>query len=553
MARLARRVDATTIAREAESLADRIAGGRFYVACVGQFKRGKSTLINALVGEAVLPAGVVPVTSAVTVVRYGARRAARVQGSDGRWRAIDCSELAGFVTEEHNPDNRKGVTGVEVFLPAPLLASGMCLVDTPGLGSVFPRASATTRELVPHLDAALVVVGGDPPISGEELALVEEISRQVDHVVTVMNKADRLPETERAAARSFTRLILEQRLGRDAGPVLEVSAAERLAGIDAPRDWDALRSRLAALAAGSGGHLVEAAARRGLRLLADRLLHELAERESALARPIAESERRIERLRQGAAGAERSLNDLAYLFTAEQDRIATELSRRRQAFLDRALPAAQSELAERLESTAGSGSPAYRRSLALAREIYHRWVDRFYDEVRPAAEDLYRRAAARFVDLANGFLAGLAAAGDPALAGLPREVSPPLGLRARSRLHYTELMHLTRRSPLAWLGTELGPAASRRRATLRSARAYFRRLLVTNASRVSGDLDDRVSESRRQLEAEVRSILGEISGAAQRALATARSHQAAGAESLAAEQERLQTIRQEAAALREEA
>ena len=79
-----------------------MAAGRFYVACVGQFKRGKSTLLNALVGEPVLPTGVVPVTAVVTVVRHGAA-GARIRSVDRDWQDIRRSDVAAYVTEEQNP------------------------------------------------------------------------------------------------------------------------------------------------------------------------------------------------------------------------------------------------------------------------------------------------------------------------------------------------------------------------------------------------------------------------------------------------------------------
>jgi hypothetical protein len=83
--RLARLLGADDIAQSARELATRLSEGRFYVACVGQFKRGKSTLLNALVGDSILPTGVVPVTSVVTVLRFGERRGARILSSDGDW------------------------------------------------------------------------------------------------------------------------------------------------------------------------------------------------------------------------------------------------------------------------------------------------------------------------------------------------------------------------------------------------------------------------------------------------------------------------------------
>ena len=61
------------VADEARALAERIVAGRFFVACVGQFKRGKSTVLNALVNDRVLPTGVTPVTSVVTMLRFALR------------------------------------------------------------------------------------------------------------------------------------------------------------------------------------------------------------------------------------------------------------------------------------------------------------------------------------------------------------------------------------------------------------------------------------------------------------------------------------------------
>ena len=123
LAALAREAGSPWIAAETERLTERLGEGRFYVVCVGQFKRGKSTLLNALVSASVLPTGVVPVTAAVTVIRWGPRLAARVRFRDRDWEDCDPASLATYVSEDHNPGNEKDVTGVEVFVPSPLLRS----------------------------------------------------------------------------------------------------------------------------------------------------------------------------------------------------------------------------------------------------------------------------------------------------------------------------------------------------------------------------------------------------------------------------------------------
>ena len=184
-------------------------GCRVALQHVGQFKRGKSSVLNALVGEAVLPTGVVPVTTVPTIVRYGSRTAARLRFETGGWTDLSISEVVEYVSEEKNPENAKHVAGLEIFVPAPLLATGMCFVDTPGLGSVFTGNTTATQAFIPHIDAALVVIGADPPLAGEELALVESVSKHVRDLILVLNKADRTTEAERAAAVAFAQRQLE--------------------------------------------------------------------------------------------------------------------------------------------------------------------------------------------------------------------------------------------------------------------------------------------------------------------------------------------------------
>lgn len=140
------------VAHEAGALARRAVEGRYYVACVGQFKRGKSTLLNALAGVNVLPTGVTPVTSVVTLLRYGPKLAAVARYADAHEDPVDPRDLAALVSEGGNPRNAKCVTSVEVFVPCALLAGGMCLADTPGLGSVFDANTSVTREFLPHIE-----------------------------------------------------------------------------------------------------------------------------------------------------------------------------------------------------------------------------------------------------------------------------------------------------------------------------------------------------------------------------------------------------------------
>jgi GTP-binding protein EngB required for normal cell division len=369
LARLARDVESPAVAAAADALARRVEEGRFHVACVGQFKRGKSTLINALLGDPILPASVRPVTSVVTVVRHGEARSARVFSSAGSFIDVPPAALGDYVSEAGNPDNRRGVRMVEVFHPAPLLASGLCLVDTPGLGSVFDANSAVTREFVPHIDAAIAVVGADPPISGEELSLLSSIAGQTSHLLIVLNKADRIPEGDRAEAVAFAREVLQQRLGRRPGYIFEVSALEKLRDDTSSEDWDSIVEELRTLAAESGVALVRAAEERGASLLAGRLLNEIDGKRRALERPLAETAERLERLREALDEAARSTRDLGPLLAAELERFRLRFTEERDRFLAEVLPAAEQELLTGMEGETTGGSELGRLGAERARRV----------------------------------------------------------------------------------------------------------------------------------------------------------------------------------------
>ncbi|MFI5182678.1 MAG: dynamin family protein [Thermoanaerobaculia bacterium] len=529
------------LAEEARAFASRVAEGLFYVVCVGEFKRGKSTLLNALVGREIFPVGVVPVTSAVTILRHGPAPEARVTLSGGEARRIALADIRDYVTEDRNPENRRGVVAVEAFLPSPLLAAGMCLVDTPGIGSVFAGNTAATRDFLPHIDAALVVLGADPPVSGDELALVAEVARGIEHLVFVLNKADRLPEDECAEAARFAERVLALRLKRPVS-LLSVSATEQLRSQGPPRDWDALVRSLETLAHEAGADLVRSAAERASRRISHRLLHEIEEQRSALLRPFEESERRLGDLEASLADAERAILDLGYLLLGEENRIAARLDADRDVFLARTLPEAGDELRHALDAHADLPKP--RGSAAeTARRIALKALASWAEAERPEAERLYRDGADRFVEMGNAFLARFLGADEPGLedpmAGLARET----GFRGRSRFHFTSLLAIAEPAPLARLLDPFRTRKSVRAAVARDANAYLERLLSSNSARVKNDLIDLVRESRRRLEAEIRERLSAAVRSASAALDRAKARRAEGEASVRTELARLESLR----------
>ncbi|HEY9594004.1 MAG TPA: dynamin family protein, partial [Spirochaetia bacterium] len=211
------RLDPPSVAysRRIHELRDRAESGRFHLAVLGQFKRGKSSLINALLGEALLPTGIPPLTAIPTMIVAGP--AHRVTVTFERDPVIElsagdaaeaCELLRRYIAEDENPRNSREVTRVEVSSASPVLANGVVLIDTPGVGSTFRHNSATTREFLPECDAALFVVSADPPITEAEVEFLRDVTAHVTRVFFVMNKADYLDEREQKEAVSFLRRTL---------------------------------------------------------------------------------------------------------------------------------------------------------------------------------------------------------------------------------------------------------------------------------------------------------------------------------------------------------
>ncbi len=548
LAEIAADFAAQRISADLRSLAERVSEGRFYVAAVGQFKRGKSTLLNALVGQPVLPAAVVPVTSIPTILRYGDSLSARVRFQDAAWVEIPVPSVAEYVSEENNPENARGVAGIEIFVPSKLLGTGMCLADTPGLGSVFAGSTAATRAFIPHIDAAFIVMGVDPPLSGEELQLVDRVAQDVRELIFVLNKADRANEQERAEAVEFSRRVLEARLGREVATVYEVSALERLEQRGPLRDWNRLLEALESLQQHSGRPLVREAANRGLRRAAHELLRVIREERGELLRPVEESQRRIEQLRKTLAEAELTLNDLCVLLSAEQQRLSQVFSERRGAYYKNSLPVASREFGVRAHSVCNRrNGPAYRREvMRLVQEIAREQLTPWLRAEEAFAEDAFRQAAERFVQHGNDFLRRLAATGLPGVEQLPEELDPPQGLRSPARFHF----HMIERvaapaSPFVLVKDFLLGGLALHKGILRDAQDFLQQLLEVNSSRVESDVAERLHESRKELEGQIRGLRWEASAVAERALAHAHAEQAAGAPAVDAALARLDRAERE--------
>ena len=207
-----------------QRLIDKLRENRFNLVVLGAFKRGKSTLINALLGEAVLPTAIVPLTSVVTILGYGEQLDIRVHFHNGETRQISKSELVDYITEKGNPQNRKGVREVDITYPSEYLRDGVRIIDTPGVGSVYSHNTEVAYNYLPQVDAAIFVVTVDPPLSAAEQEFLKDIREYVHKLFFVLNKIDYVEAAEQQEALEFTAHELQNSLATEYVNIFPISA-----------------------------------------------------------------------------------------------------------------------------------------------------------------------------------------------------------------------------------------------------------------------------------------------------------------------------------------
>jgi len=212
-----------------EDLKEKVRSNAFNLVVVGQFKRGKTSLINALLGAEILPVAVVPLTSIVTIMTYGDALRIKVYFNDGKIAEIKPESLVEYVTEKGNPKNVKDVREVVLTYPSPYLKDGVRLIDTPGVGSIYQHNTDVAYQYLPKSDAALFLLSVDQPMSKAELDFLKDVKEYSNKIFFVLNKADYLRENDLKESVEFSRTGLKEAMGSEV-KLFPVSARLALEG-----------------------------------------------------------------------------------------------------------------------------------------------------------------------------------------------------------------------------------------------------------------------------------------------------------------------------------
>jgi len=333
-------------------------------AVFGRFKAGKSSFLNHILGRAILPVGVVPVTSVVTEISYDAQESAQVIFLNGKPSAkVPLGETENYISEATNPENAMGVERVRLFLPEMAPYKALRLVDTPGLESNLLHNTETSLAWSPNTDLALVAVGVDPPLTQQDVALIERLRRFTPNVSVLLTKMDLLEPAERREILDFVRGQLRTKFP-DEVPVFAYSIKP---GCQEPggrnvKEW--LTELLESFRKARSGAL----ARKLLTLLTSAGDYLQLAMSSAEAK---EADR--EELRARVLGNGQSCEDLhAHLGLIA----ARQIARTRPLIEDHLREHAQARLGEALKERLAAEFPRWQGSLAKTVRQFQRWLAR---------------------------------------------------------------------------------------------------------------------------------------------------------------------------------
>jgi GTP-binding protein EngB required for normal cell division len=264
--------------RQCGELLVKLAEDRFTLAVLGQFKRGKSSLMNAIIGRELLPTGVLPLTSAITVLKYGPEERLEIRHDGLSFpEELPVAALPEYVTEKGNPANQKKVKAACLELPVPFLRRGIEFVDTPGVGSALTANTELTYGFLPECDAVLFVTSVDTPLTSLELEFLKKIREYVDKIFFVLNKTDLVADGEKVEILEFVTKIIRSQMGCDVVKVFPVSArlglTARISGDSVRYEQSGIKNLEEALASFLSGEksvsFLAAVARKGLRVIDD--------------------------------------------------------------------------------------------------------------------------------------------------------------------------------------------------------------------------------------------------------------------------------------------
>jgi GTPase Era involved in 16S rRNA processing len=211
LAEVADAVGMVTLARDIRTTRiPKLEAERFHLVVLGEFNHGKSTFVNALLGQDVLPTGITPTTAAINHVVYAQNPTAKVVLSSGESKYLDPGQLKEWVTVAGG--HASEVAYVELGFPSDLLQNNVVLVDTPGVNDLNEQRAEVTYGYVPRADAVVFLLDAGQALKDSEREFLRSrvLESARDRLIFVLGKMDMLSPDERTAVVEYVKSGLAQ-------------------------------------------------------------------------------------------------------------------------------------------------------------------------------------------------------------------------------------------------------------------------------------------------------------------------------------------------------
>jgi small GTP-binding protein len=324
LADVAEAVGMITLARDIRTTRiPKLESERFHLVVLGEFNHGKSTFVNSLLGQDVLPTGITPTTASINHVVHAASPTARVVLLSGESRYLDPGQLKEWVTVAGG--HAAEVAYVELGYPSDLLVNNVVLVDTPGVNDLNEQRAEVTYGYVPRADAVVFLLDAGQALKDSEREFLRSrvLEAARERLIFVLGKMDLLNADERVAVLDY----VKQGLAKIAPDpvVFALSAKDWAKSKDPQSGMPELIAYLERFLARDRAQVILDNAAADAARTASYLENNLGVRMHAYDMDIGELETRIAAVREQLDTSKRKLDELLVRIDADAESIKTQV------------------------------------------------------------------------------------------------------------------------------------------------------------------------------------------------------------------------------------
>lgn len=481
---------------------------KLYLVVVGLFKRGKSSLINAIIGKPLAPVAVTPVTAIITLFEYDSEKNyAVIHFKDGGAEEKRQEEVRRYVNEDENPANEKQVQVVSIFDNAPVLRS-VSLVDTPGIGSSFEHNTATTLQFIPKIDAALFLLSADMPVSTLDTDFLKELRKTVPKIVFVMNKKDLLSESDlkKLMRHNITTIAEIMELPAEKINCIAVSAREHEQG-SAGSGISRLMEEIQSIATHEKPALLQQAALKRYRWLHRQLLMQMKLRSDSLLMPLHQLKEKQEKLDSSIALMQDQREEFEDIIRGKIKLLQNHID----AVINNESVMIKNEISLELDHRDNILQPEVLS--ATQQELNHLLITRF-ESIKTALEqhtrEQFRNLLQQYGARSQTFLNELATHLHSLLGISFDMIADRFDLNVYTSFYLSLDSGISAIRPGNSVLTRLLPVSSRKKRLINTLKEHYNNLVIRNSASIAYDLVYKIQESFRKFNYDLNNRLQEL-------------------------------------------